>query len=445
MESLRTALYFIAVLSPLIIAHEWGHFIVAKLCGMRVKDFSLFFGKRLIRLGERNGTEYNIRMIPLGGFVSIAGMEPDDVSNGAPIFPRRDEAEKKYQKVMSGLTPEALETVNFSLVSERVSQAVNDAVDMGGNLTEEGRRELNALLRTTGINADEHRYIEAILNASAQEVDPKGYNQKPLWQRAATIFAGPFVSIALGYLIFFCMGVTSGLPDAKMQNVIETVLKDTPADKAGLKANDRIVQINDETITEGRSMVDVIHASIGKPLRLTVQRGPKTLHLTATPLAKPTGETAKDGKPVMQGQIGFIAKSDFIWKKAGAKESFGRGTEAIQMQVMGIRKALTSRKDAQENVGGPIAIAGVIKQESKNGLRNIVWLAGMISISLGIMNLMPIPILDGGHLMLLAYEGIRRRKLSSREMHGAQMVGLAIILTLFVLVMSNDLWRSFHG
>ena len=146
-------------------------------------------------------------MIPLGGFVSIAGMEPDDISNGAPIFPRKTETQKTFQKVMTGLSSEALESVHFDLVSERVSEAVNQAVDMGGNLTEEGRRELNALLRTTGINADEHRYIEAILNASAQQIDPNGYNQKPLWQRAATIFAGPFVSIALGYLIFFGMGV----------------------------------------------------------------------------------------------------------------------------------------------------------------------------------------------------------------------------------------------
>jgi len=80
-----SVLYFIGVLSVLVIAHEWGHFIAARLCGMRVDDFSLFFGKRIARLGVRNGTEYNIRSIPLGGFVKIAGMEPDDISNGVPI------------------------------------------------------------------------------------------------------------------------------------------------------------------------------------------------------------------------------------------------------------------------------------------------------------------------------------------------------------------------
>ena len=443
MESLRTALYFIIVLSPLIIAHEWGHYIVAKLCGMRVKDFSLFFGKVLIPLGERNGTKYNIRMIPLGGFVSIAGMEPDDISNGAPILPGKTDTQKNFQKVLVGLTTEALESVNFSLVSSRVSQAINDAVDKGGQLTEEGRRELNALLQTTGINADEHRYIEAILNASAQQIDPQGYNQKPLWQRAATIFAGPFVSIALGYIIFFGMGVTVGLPDdAKTENAIEVISAGMPADKAGMKAGDHIIQIDDRKITEGRGMVDIIHANAGKSLHITVLRGDKTLQFVVIPLLK---SIEIDGKTITQGQIGFTPKLDPIWKKVGLREAFGRGTEAIQMQVGGIRKALTSRKDAQENVGGPVAIAGIINHESKNGPRNLILLAGMLSISLGIMNLLPIPLLDGGHLMLLAYEGIRRRKLSSREMHGAQMVGMAIIATLFLLVMSNDIWRSFHG
>src|SRR5713226_726493 len=86
MEVLKSACYFIAVLSVLVIVHEWGHFIVAKLCGMRVEDFSLFFGKVLLRLGVRNGTEYNIRAVPLGGFVKIAGMEANDISGGKPIL-----------------------------------------------------------------------------------------------------------------------------------------------------------------------------------------------------------------------------------------------------------------------------------------------------------------------------------------------------------------------
>src|SRR5579871_3251330 len=118
MDILKTAAYLIAMLSVLIVVHEWGHFIVAKLCKMRVEDFSLFFGKRLIRLGVRNGTEYNIRSVPLGGFVKIAGMEPDDISNGAPLFKRRSNdhsyAANTSTTFLRGLCEEALAEIDFN-------------------------------------------------------------------------------------------------------------------------------------------------------------------------------------------------------------------------------------------------------------------------------------------------------------------------------------------
>ena len=191
MEQIRTAFYFIMVLSVLVLVHEWGHFIVAKLCGMHVEDFSLFFGKRLIRLGVRNGTEYNIRAIPMGGFVKIAGMEPDDISNGAPIFPKGSAVQRNYRKTMVGLTEEALSAIDFESVSPRILEAVEQSIGENAQLTENGRRELQSLLASTGLNTGEHKYIEAILNAQAQPPDPNGYNQKPLWQRAATIFRRP--------------------------------------------------------------------------------------------------------------------------------------------------------------------------------------------------------------------------------------------------------------
>src|SRR5579871_4546113 len=108
--TLKSAGTFLAVLSVLVLVHEWGHFIVAKLCGMRVEDFSLFFGKRLIRLGVRNGTEYNIRSFPLGGFVKIAGMEPDDISNGAALLQPGNSS--RPGRILSGLNEETLAEID---------------------------------------------------------------------------------------------------------------------------------------------------------------------------------------------------------------------------------------------------------------------------------------------------------------------------------------------
>ena len=138
MEFLKSAFYFLAVLSVLVVVHEWGHYIVAKLCKMRVDDFSLFFGPKLIRLGKRNGTEYNIRSVPLGGFVKIAGMEPDDISNGAPIFKRRHLPGRRVreEKILSGLGEEALEGIERENVSDKIREIVEEAVGSNGKLTE---------------------------------------------------------------------------------------------------------------------------------------------------------------------------------------------------------------------------------------------------------------------------------------------------------------------
>lgn len=444
MEYIKSALYFLAVLSVLVIVHEWGHFIVAKLCKMRVEDFSLFFGKKLICLGVRNGTEYNIRSVPLGGFVRIAGMEPEDISNGAPIFKRVQGKTRGSHKTLRGLDDENLRLVNFDNVSDRVGEEVEKAIGDDARLSEQGRWELQALLASTAINADEHRYIQAVLNAVEPALDPDGYNQKPLWQRAAVIFAGPFMSLFFGYILFCVMGFTTGMPySSRIENLIVAISKDKPADRAGLKPGDRITQIEGKPINDGQGMVDIIHASIDKPLHVTALRDGDTVQLTVTPKAGQVTELVND-KPVKKtvGLIGITPKETMLFKRYTPVEAVRRGTQIIYIQVYMTFATLFSRH-AAENVGGIITIGRQIHDDSKEGARQVLLTAASLSISLGIINLFPIPILDGGHLMLLAWEGLRRRKLSSREVYAAQMVGLSVIGVLFVLVMYNDIMKLF--
>lgn len=445
MEYVRSALYFIAVLSVLIIVHEWGHFIVAKLCKMRVEDFSLFFGKRLIRLGERNGTEYNIRTIPLGGFVKISGMEPDDISNGAPIFPalsraKRAEVSVDPDKMLQGLDEEALNAVNFDNVSPRIYTVAEEAVGNDGRLTDNGREELQSLLASTAINADEHRYLEALLSAQAALPDPSGYNQKPIWQRALTIFAGPFMSIFFGYVLFCVMGFTTGLPDLS-RIAIGTLIEGKPAYRAGLRPGDQIVAINGVKVSDWDSMVKPIHDNPGHPIRMTIQRNGASRDYTVTPEAEPI-EVVENGKKVKkaEGRLGF--SPGMAWKLYSPAAAVKQGTLIVYYEVTGTLRSVFSRH-ASENVGGIIAISGQIHRDSQEGPKNVLFTAALLSVSVGLINLFPIPILDGGHLLLLLVEGIRRRKLSSREVYAAQMVGLSIIGVLFVLVMYNDIHHLF--
>jgi regulator of sigma E protease len=435
MEVFKSACYFIAVLSVLIIVHEWGHFIVAKLCKMRVDDFSLFFGKRLLRLGKRNGTEYNIRSIPLGGFVKIAGMEPEEL--GSPIFTRQPPVKVSIRRpiLLAGLSASDLEKIEVESLSDRVLESVQDAVGENAKLTEGGRQDLEGLLLTTGLNEQEHQYIQTVLNADAYQPDPDGYNQKPLWQRAAVIFAGPFMSLFFGYALFCIMGFTTGLPDHR-DNVVDVVNKGTAAERAGLQQGDRIVEINGQPINDWESLIKPIKANPGHEIHLVVLRNHKRVALNATPMPTPDQE---DKKKIV-GVLGFMPV--ISWGRYPAMQSVEHGSQMIYADVIGTLKSLFSRH-VRDNVGGIITIAGVIHQESKEGMRNVMFTGAMLSISVGMLNLFPIPILDGGHLLLLSIEGIRRRRLSTREVYAAQMVGLSIICVLFVLVMYNDILRVF--
>src|ERR1051325_4223693 len=148
MDLLKGLVSLLLILSVLVIVHEWGHFIVARLFGMRVEEFSLFFGKVLVRLGKRNDTEYNIRAIPLGGFVRIAGMEPDDVSGGRPLLevirhPRRGERdEEAMEAVIRQLDTDTMAGIDAANVSASVRGLVRDAVGPDGRLTPQGRADL---------------------------------------------------------------------------------------------------------------------------------------------------------------------------------------------------------------------------------------------------------------------------------------------------------------
>lgn len=445
MDWIVSTLYIVGVLSVLVIAHEWGHFIVAKMCGMHVEDFSLFFGPRIWRIGKYKGTEYNVRSIPLGGFVKIAGMEPDDLVLGAALL--RPSLATDKPVMMHGLSEDALIELDANQIGDRVRALAEGAVAIGPRkrLSPEGREELKSLLTSTSINEEEHKYLEILLKADDYQPDPKGYNQRPLWQRAAVIVAGPFMSLLFGLLLFTVMGFTTGLPyDGRLENIIDSV-SDTidtathqkpPAYRAGLLAGDRIIQIEQTPITNGKDMVEVLRKNPGNPLHITVQRGAVPHTFLVTPDAKENADKSKDA-PKIIGQIGITPKYTLLFRNYSPIGSVQRGMELFTLNVKMMLASIFS-KDVAKNTHGIIGIAGQIHEDSKAGVRHVLLDAASLSLSLGVINLFPIPILDGGHLLLLGWEGLRRRKLTSREVMAAQLFGFSIIIVLFVLVTCKD-------
>ena len=269
------------------------------------------------------------------------------------------------------------------------------------------------------------------MDPSEEDVQ-NGFNTKPVWQRIIVYFTGPLMSFVLAVLVFSAMGFTVGLPiTADCINRVEFVHPKTEAERAGLRTADYIVAINGEKIDSGVDMVKIIHDSPNKPLTLTVKRGSKLITIHATP--KP----GKVGKETV-GLLGFMPTPKLT--KVGFGKSLYYGARQTQVFVVGIVTSIFS-KDVKDSVGGPLAIADATQTSVKRGLFGYLQLMALLSLSLGVINLLPIPILDGGAIVLLTAEGIRGRRLSPHTIEIAQRVGLALIAVLFLTIMYLDLTR----
>jgi regulator of sigma E protease len=338
-----TIIAFVITLAILVIVHEFGHFMVAKLVGVRVDEFAIGFGPKLITVLKRGDTEYTIHPIPAGGFVKLAGMEPGE-----------------------------------------------------------------------------------------DEGDPRGFDTQPIWKRFLIIFAGPFMSFLLAYVIFCSLGAITGLPTSGVaKNVVGYVNYGSPAEKVGLQIGDKIVSIDGQPIRNGEDLQAIVYRSAGKSLVLRVDRSGHIRTIHATPRL-----STVERKQV--GLLGIILQPPI--RKYGIGESVVMGTRFTGDYLASMFHALTTRKGRQQ-VGGVIGIARATAEGVKVGPNQLVMNMAALSLSLAVINIFPWPILDGGHILLLALEWIRRRKLTVHQMQVFQSFGLATIVLLALFLIYADLTK----
>jgi regulator of sigma E protease len=384
MGFITSALTFVLIFAILVFFHELGHFLFAKLFKMRVEEFALGMGRPKLRLFSDGETEYTLRAIPLGGFVRIAGMEIED----------------SYESRLTGNVPQT-----------RHSESA-----------EEG-------LETTNISTMRQE------EADVSGVDPNGFNSRPIYQRFLVILAGPVFSLLLGYFAFVLMFSLYGVPDGPATTRIEMVTAKSPADKAGIAPGDTILAVNGKTVKLGQEMIDAIRASKGEAINLSVESGPsKTVREVSV---TPQIDVEKGEKIPRIGVSPGQAR-----RSVGTGEAFTIGGRFVGVYFQMIGKIFASGK-AKEAVGGPVAIAKAVNQATKTGSGEVsIGLLAQLSLSLGIFNLFPIPILDGGHLALMFLEAIRRRKLTAEQTQRVFATGLAILGLLFVYVMIKDIFLT---
>jgi regulator of sigma E protease len=355
---------FLFVLSIVVFFHEFGHFIVGRLCGVRVLAFSVGFGPELLGFTDRHGTRWRLAALPLGGYVKFFG---DANAASVPDF-------------------------------EKVATA-----------------------------SEEERKVS--------------FFHKSVGQRAAIILAGPIANFVLAILIF--AGIFSIYGKQTVTPRVDQVTVGSPAERAGIHTGDVILAIDSTAIATFQDLQKIVGASAGKTLSVLVRRDGQDLTLTATPEAREVA--TESGERQVRGTLGVVGTLQpenpvrALW--LGVEQT----GEVIGQALSFIAQLFTGHGDTKE-LGGPIKIAQISKEVADTGgLSGLITLTAFISISIGLLNLFPVPLLDGGHLVFYAIEAIRGRPLKESTQEMAFRLGFALVMMLMMFAIWNDLANPYRG
>jgi len=427
---LTTLLAFLFVLGVLIFVHELGHFVMARRVGVRVLKFSLGFGPRLIGL-KRGDTEYVVSAIPLGGYVKMAGENPEDPRSG-----REDEflSKTKWERfqilimgplmnlilaviVTAGVLMNGAEIPAFQSKAPVVGQ-----VEAGSAADRAGIRPGDRIVSVAGRDVDTwEQFFIAVGTRAGRETEVAVLRDG----KEFVIRATPTPQTR------FEVGDIGVMPDSHPN--VGSVLPASPAEKAGLKAGDVILKVDDAVITFPSQLIDAVSQKANIPVTITILRNGVEQRVPVTPELN-----------AGRGRIGINIAEDVTRIKPGPIDalamSIRRNYESAGLIFMTIGQLLT-RETSTRQLMGPLAIAQLSGESAQQGWAPLFALMASISLNLGLLNLLPIPVLDGGHIFIMALEGLARRDFSIRVKEKMFLAGFAVLLMLMVTVIYNDLTR----
>jgi regulator of sigma E protease len=292
-------------------------------------------------------------------------------------------------------------------------------------------------------------YVQLVGESPDAEL-PTGYSDKssfslrPAWQRMLVVGAGPVFNFLLAWVIYACIFMALG--QQAMLPTIGEVQEKTPAAEAGLKAGDRVVSINGREVEYWHDMAQRIRKSGGRTLQMTLVRDATRVRVTVTPEM----QTAKNvfGEEVRVPRIGVVAAKDVVHVPMGPLESVWGGLEQTGRFIALTCEALVkivARVVPLKTIGGPIMIAQLVSEQADRGIVDVLALTAVISINLGLLNLLPIPVLDGGHILFYGLETVLRRPVDPKWREVATKIGLTLLITLMALAIYNDIFRILQG
>ncbi|TVX97628.1 RIP metalloprotease RseP [Cohnella terricola] len=414
MENIQVALLTVLMFFLLVSLHEWGHFYFARRAGILVREFAIGFGPKLFSI-KRGETRYTLRLLPIGGFVRMAGEDPEVV------------------EVQPG------QTLAVRVKDNAVTRIYLDRLDERSDVLRGEVKSLDLekdLFIALDLDGDVERYPvhpQALIIARGRDTQiaplDRQFGHKTVGQRALSIFAGPVMNFLLAFVLFAFYLVLQGVPVENSSKVyISDVVAGAPAAQSGLEKGDWVKSINGEPVGGNmNTFVDKINASAGKPLSLIVERGGVELPIKVTPDAA-------------TGKIGIYPSGEMRKPGVGETISFA-GTTMVEMTERifeGFRKLIFGEFKL-DDLGGPVKTTQVTVEIAKQGLAQLTLWAGVLSLYLGIFNLLPIPALDGSRLLFLGLEAVRGKPVDPNRESMVHLVGFAMLMLLMIVVTYNDI------
>ena len=421
---MQAIIAFLFVFSVIVIIHEFGHYYFAKKAGILVREFAIGMGPKIfqVRKGE---TVYTLRLLPIGGYVRMAGHDEEE------------------QEIKPGMM------ITIELDKENVVQKLNfdEQLIIENSVPfqiEEG--DLHSTMTLSGYFVNSEEKVNLMVSKQATIIESDGtevvvapierqFNSASLWNRIKTNAAGPMNNFILSIIIFIIVGfMQGGVPSNNP--VVGQVSDQSAAQEAGLQTSDKIISIDGVDIHSWDEMTSIVRSSADKTLSMTIQRNGDTKNVSITPKSV----EGQNGSKI--GQLGVTRTLD-----NSILSILGYGftqTITVVVMVLSALGSIFTKGFNLNQLGGPVAIYSLTSQVAKNGLIDLLSFMGMISANLGVMNLLPIPALDGGKLVLNFIEGIRKKPLDPEKEGYLTIAGAIFLFALMLLVTWNDIMKLFN-
>ncbi|MDF2924685.1 MAG: rseP [Paenibacillaceae bacterium] len=418
MSNVQNGLQIVLMFFLLVTLHEWGHFFFAKRAGILVREFAIGFGPKLFSY-KRNETTYTLRLLPIGGYVRMAGEDPEIV------------------QVTVG------QTIGIRLKNEKISHLYLDQLDQRANSIQgevesiDLERDLHVRMNVDGESARFAVEPDALMIARGKETQiapwDRQFNSKSVGKRAVSIFAGPFMNFLLAFVLFLIVMVLNGMPtNVKLGQVEEG----SPAHAAELKQGDIVLEVNHTPIgTDQTKLSEMIKASEGQPMTWIIERNKEQMQKVITP-------KDIDGS-IRVGILLSYDKRNVNFGEAitGAWDNMIFVTKNL---LLGI-KQLVFGQFSMDDLGGPVRIVEVSGEFASAGIAPMITWTALLSVNLGLFNLLPIPGLDGSRLVFLGLEAVRGRPIDPNRESLVHFIGFAMLMLLMIAVTYNDIMRLIQG